>query len=87
MIKKLISKSKKNHLGKFFLGNYLQKKDIWTKINDVLHANRKILEDITVNGNGGIITNQEVLNLLIHKQLFNSSVNELEKLLEFNSKI
>lgn len=60
MINKLISKSKKTHLGKFFEGNYLQTENTWTKFNEILYTKGQIFEDVTLNENGAIITNQEI---------------------------
>ena len=55
----LIRKSKQNYLQKFFQENYLSSKKLWDKIN--LNKKRSATNDIFLNENGAIITDQQVI--------------------------
>ena len=58
-ISMLIRKSKQNYLQKFFQENYLSSKKLWDKIN--LNKKRSATNDIFLNENGAIITDQQVI--------------------------
>ena len=63
MISKLISKSKKNYFRKFFQENHTKSKVIWTKINEIIQNKKRENEDIFLNTDGKIITdNNKVAN-------------------------
>ena len=54
-IKKLISKSKKEHLRKFFQDNFQNSKDKWKENNELLNKKANKNDGIVIIENGAII--------------------------------
>ena len=62
-ISKLISKSKKIHLRKFFQDNFENSRDSWKKkLMNYSIGNQKKNDDIVINENGAMICNQKVVS-------------------------
>ena len=68
-VKRLIEKSKRNYYRNYFLENYKQSKNIWHKINEILRNKSKQLEDVFLNENGMILTNQVIVSEQFNKYL------------------
>ena len=85
-ISKLTSKSKKNHLRKFFQDNFQNSRDTWKKINELLSRKPNKNYDIDINENGAIICNQKVVSHKFNNYFVNVAHNLLRELGEPNNK-
>ena len=68
-VKRLIEKSKRSYYRNYFLENSKQSKNIWHKINEILRNKSKQLEDVFLNENGMILTNQVIVSEQFNKYL------------------
>ena len=85
-ISKLISKSKKSHLWKFFKTIFKILRDTWKKINELLNRKPNTNDDIVINENGAIICNQKVVSNKFNSYFVNVAHNLLRELGETNNK-
>ena len=58
-INSLIIKSKRSYIREFFQENNTANKDVWTKINEIIHKRTKRKEGIVISENGTILTNKQ----------------------------
>ena len=65
--KRLIVKSKRSYYRNYFQGNSKQSKNIWNEINEILKNKSKQLEDVFLNENGMILTNQVIVSEQFNK--------------------
>ena len=65
-VKRLIEKSKRSQRN-YFQENSEQSKNIWHKINEILKNKSKHLEDVFLNENGTILTNQVIVSEQLNK--------------------
>lgn len=59
-IKKLIGKSKNNHLWNYFQENYSDSEKTWSKLNEFLHR-RQLFENIFLGEDGKIASNHKTI--------------------------
>ena len=85
-ISMLIRKSKQNYLWKFFHENYLNSKKLWGNINELLNKKRSATNDILLNENGAIITDQQVIANKFNKYYINVAQNLIKGMGESNNK-
>ena len=82
----LIRRSKQNYLRKFFQENYLSSKKLWGKINELLNRKRSATNDIFLNENGAIITEQQVIANKFNKYYINVAQNLIKEMGETDNK-
>ena len=82
----LLRKSKQNHLRKFFQENQLNSKVLWGKINELLNKKKSATNDIFLNDNETIITDQQVIANKFNKYYINVAQNLLKEMGETNNK-
>ena len=76
-INKLISKTKKNHLRKFFQDDFQNSRGTWEKNNELLNKKPNKNDDIAIKENGAIICNQKVVSNIFNKYFVNVAQREL----------
>ena len=85
-INKLISKSKKSYLRKFFQDNFQNFGGSWKKFNQFLNKKPNKNDDIIIKENGGIICNQKVPSNKFNNYFVNVAQNLLRELGEPKNK-
>ena len=86
IVKRLIGKSKRSYYRNYFQENSKQSKNIWHKINEILKNKSKHLEDVFLNENDMILTNQVIVSEQFNKYFVTVAKNLVDDIWETANK-
>ena len=76
----MITNNKRSYLWKIFQENNTANKDIWTKINKIVHKRTKRIKDIDISENDTILTNQKTISNKFNQCFINTAKTLIENI-------